>query len=306
MNAFRSSLPRSPHLKSAYASFPFPLPPTVPPGLLAILRNRLYLSISAGAFFFIILLYSYTAPFSTTTSFSAITFPSSGLHRGLWEQLNAIQWRELVLEPVEVPYTIETDQDSPVPWSTEDLLPKGPKGARKQGKGVNEGLKNASPAAPRHRIEVYPRKPVVPRAAPRPDRLMFGIVTTVERAKMMSQLWTRWLIPEEGEDTDENRPACLVLLSKDEEKEDVESLAAILKSRGLSCGLRLSEQVRYEVRVLSMTVEMRDYAADLGCVSFAASRTSAVTRLMSVLFPGAILIGTSSTMSALLVSMVRA
>ncbi|KAL8279176.1 hypothetical protein RQP46_008432 [Phenoliferia psychrophenolica] len=260
MNSFKSAyLPlRSPHTSSA-ASFPFPQ--SVPPSVLALLRNRLYLSLSLFAFVSLLFITYAASPFTSKhSSHSPSAFPSNGLHKGLWEQLNAIQWRELALEPVEVPWTTETTMDQHVPWFADDLIPKG----KKTSSPVADGGKSGVATAPRHRLDVFPRRVVLPKDAPRPDKLMFGIVTTVERAKMMSALWTRWLVPPEGEDSDENRPACLILLSKDEEKEDVESLGTVLKSRGLKCGVRQSEQERYEVRVLSMTVEMRDYAADLG------------------------------------------
>lgn len=267
MNSFKANyLPlRSPHLTSAGSSFPFPQ--SLPPSLVAAVRNRLYLSISLFAFLCLLIISYTSSTFSSALSSTAPQFPSNGLHKGLWEQLNAIQWREVALEPVEVAWTTETAMDQPVPWSADDLLPKSDSHGRGTKTAAGDDKAVASP--PRHRLDVFPRKVVLPSNAPRPDKLMFGIVTTVERAKMMSALWTRWLVPPEGEDTDENRPACLILLAKDEDKTDVASLKAVLKSRGLTCGVRQSEQERYEVRVLSMTVEMRDYADDLGCVALA-------------------------------------
>ncbi|KAK4705947.1 hypothetical protein P7C70_g247, partial [Phenoliferia sp. Uapishka_3] len=262
MNRFKANyLPiRSPHITPPGSSFPFPQ--SLPPTVLAVVRNRLYLSLSAIAFLFILVITYTSSPFTSSVTPSTSSFPSSGLHKGLWEHLNAVHWREAVLEPVEVPWTVETSMDQLVPWAKEDFLPKGVK--QSQGKKGAAEEETGVATAPRHRIEVFPRKVLLPPNAPRPNRLLFGIVTTVERAKMMSALWTRWLVPQEGEDTEENRPACLILLAKDEDKEEIEELAAIMKSRGLKCGLRQSEQERYEVRVLSMTVEMRDYAADLG------------------------------------------
>ncbi|TNY24366.1 hypothetical protein DMC30DRAFT_433889, partial [Rhodotorula diobovata] len=122
---------------------------------------------------------------------------------------------------------------------------------------------------PVHGIEVYPRKIAlepgsdgVEEYLPAGDRIMYGIVTTTQRAKTMSQLWTRWMVPQWPDE--EGTPACLVLLSEEEEETDVRDLKETLRSRGLPCGIRKGKYQRYEVRVMSMIREMKDYASDIG------------------------------------------
>ncbi|KAM0752682.1 hypothetical protein T439DRAFT_354176 [Meredithblackwellia eburnea MCA 4105] len=264
MNSFRSSFPlKSPHLdRNKFAAFPFSQGTTsLPQTLLALVRSRLYLCISAFAFTTLLLL-TYTTVPTFRSSSNTVTFPSNGLKRELWEHLNQIKWREIVLEPTEVPFVKQSDMSDHVPWLQEDLFPKGEKGKNNNKK--NPDGTESLPKPPRHRIDVLPRKVVVPVGATSPSRMIFGIVTTVDRAKMMSQLWTRWITPPAGEDTEENRPSCLVLLSAEETQEDVDGLAKSFKARGVNCGLRRGKYERYEVRVLSMIREFRDYADELG------------------------------------------
>lgn len=82
----------------------------------------------------------------------------------------------------------------------------------------------------------------------------------------MAPVWTHWLTPqhEDGLESEEDRPACLVLTSAEEMDEAREELRKVLKRNRLNCAVKASQHERYEVRVLSMTVELRDYAAELG------------------------------------------
>lgn len=61
-------------------------------------------------------------------------------------------------------------------------------------------------------------------------------------------------------DDPSDRPGCMILLSDQETSEDIESLRSVLSGRGLDCGIRTSEQQRYEVRVMSLIKELPEYA----------------------------------------------
>lgn len=115
---------------------------------------------------------------------------------------------------------------------------------------------------PRHRIEAYPLQPDLSKwpLAPKQNELLFGITTTTSRAKVMSELWVRWMVTESPQD----RPGCMILLSDQETSEDIESMMAVLRGRGLDCGIRISGQERYEVRVMSLVKELPEYAQDQG------------------------------------------
>lgn len=247
-----SPLPtRSPHLP------PKPLPTSLST-LLPLLRTRAFLSLSAIALsLFLFLSYALDLPLSTASR-NPYSFPSRGLKKELWRDLDAIQSRSLVLEPVETPFVRPSTQDAFVPWSLAPLWPKSV-----AGRAASEEEKSSNwDSVPRHRIVVLPRTVLVPHSAPSPDRIMFGVVTTVERAKKMSALWTRWLVPfQEGRE--EARPACMVLLSAEEDELEVEDLREVLKARGLRCAVRTSPHKRYEVRVLSLVKEMRAYADEI-------------------------------------------
>lgn len=263
---FRDPLPiKSPHLPSS----PF----SSPAALFPVLRSRLFVTVTVGVLTFFLLV-SYVADIRLPGSGSSLAaFPSHGLKRELWRELSSITLREFVLEPEEVPFVKQTTMEDPVPWSQEHLLPRRADnlkkllgtGASSTNLAISHALTSSGEPIPRHRIEAFPQKPLLPpgRVYPRGRDLIFGMTTTVERAKQMSELWTRWLLPVVDGD-DENRPACMVLLSRDEDPVQIEELRAVLAGRGLNCGLRTSSLERYEVRVLSMAVELRDYADEIG------------------------------------------
>ena len=250
MNSFYSLLrpssplpTRSPHLS------PTPLPST----LLPFLRTRAFLTLSALALTtFLLLSYAFDLPLSTSSR-GTFSFPSKGLKKELWRELNAIQSRSLVLEPTVTPFVRPSTQDALVPWSLAPLWPKSSKAAP----ATDESSDWSS--VPRHQISVLPRHVVLPTSAPSPDRLLFGVVTTVERAKKMSALWTRWLVSGK----EEARPACMVLLSAEEDASEVEELRETMRARGLRCLVKTSQHKRYEVRVLSLIKETRAYALEL-------------------------------------------
>ncbi|SCZ88893.1 BZ3501_MvSof-1269-A2-R1_C65g00367 [Microbotryum saponariae] len=81
--------------------------------------------------------------------------------------------------------------------------------------------------------------------------ICFRMTTTVKRAMMMSELWTRWLLAPDAPSTDSTRaasslrPACMILLSSQEDPDDIEDLKRMLKSR--SCHVGFEQAVR-EVR----------------------------------------------------------
>ncbi|KAI5475175.1 glycosyltransferase family 31 protein [Pseudohyphozyma bogoriensis] len=240
--------------------------PAVPPSLLSALRNRVLLALAALACT-IFLLFSSSSPFRSNARISPHSpFPSKGLKKELWTELNAIPWREFVIEPVEIPWSaLQTPQD-PVPWEQRELFAKadGDDSVGQTHPTVSSADKGggSSPPVPKHRLQTYPLQPHLPKSTAPLDRFMFGIVTTIERAEQMSGVWGRWLTP--PNEPNEGRPACLILLSQEENDEDIRHLRETIKQRGLPCGIKISQQERYEVRVLSMTVEMRDYAAELG------------------------------------------
>ncbi len=191
-------------------------------------------------------------------------FPNDYIKPALWRELEALgPKREVVFQPTEVEWHAEVTQRTPVPWSHEALLP-----------AVGGTIGHSGSEPEQHIVAVFPRRPVLRESAPQASELLFGIVTTAQRARMMSELWERWLLPPSttqgtAGDRDEHqhdltdRPACLVLLSAEETREDVEGLRQHFRERGLPCDVRTSDYERYEVRVLSMAVELRKYAKDL-------------------------------------------
>lgn len=212
---------------------------------------------------------------------AARPFRKAGLHADLWNGLKKIDHRAFVLRPVEQAYVRERSAVDKVPWKEEDLLPLPDRShqgwlakllpaKRKQDPyhavGLTRGRLDLDPV-PVHSIEAFPRKVDLTRGqggvgqeVSSLERMMFGSVTTTKRAKEMTQLWTNWMLPR---DADQAQPACLILLSADETREDMADLEAVLKNRGLPCVLKQSTHERYEVRVMSMIKEMKDYSDSL-------------------------------------------
>ncbi|ORY67936.1 hypothetical protein BCR35DRAFT_178607 [Leucosporidium creatinivorum] len=264
---------RSPHLPpSSYdgSGFPFSNLPEAASALIPLLRSRLVAALALGSFtIFILLSYLAGIPVPLLSSASTGSFPSHGLKRELWADLSQISLRHFVLQPREIQWTTPSSMDQPVPWTVDPLLPRRSSNlASAAHRGIADlpgGLVANGEHVPHHQIEVYPRVPLLHdgQTFPRGRDLIYGITTTVKRAKEMSELWTRWMVPVVEGDED-NRPGCMVLLSRDEDPLEIEELKKVLKGRGLNCGLRTSTHERYEVRVLSMTRELKDYAEELG------------------------------------------
>lgn len=192
-------------------------------------------------------------------------FPSEYLKPALWRELEVLgKRREVVFQPTEVEWHTAVTQRTPVPWSHEPLM-----------SAVGGTIGESGTELEQHIVSVFPRRPVLSHTAPKASDLIFGIVTTSHRARMMSELWERWMLPpnpqqgtagdkDDHQDDLNDRPACLVLLSADESREDVEGLKVWFSDHGLPCDVRTSNYERYEVRVLSMAVELRKYANDIG------------------------------------------
>ncbi|BGP49425.1 hypothetical protein JCM10450v2_005316 [Rhodotorula kratochvilovae] len=230
---------------------------------------------------------AYTAAF---TDVDSRAFSRRGLAPHLFRELDQIDHRAAVLRPVERAFVRERRPEDPVPWSADALLPPRSAGSERRKAAqlrlaaaagtedaAGDGMPVPPPArtvvdedpVPTHRVEVFPRKIAlvagqdgVEEFLPAAERMMFGIVTTTQRAKTMSQLWTRWMVPQFPDD--EGTPTCLVLLSEEEVDEDIEDLKQVLRARNLPCGVRKGKYARYEVRVLSMVKEMKNYADDIG------------------------------------------
>lgn len=266
---------RSPHLPPSSnegSGFPFHNLQAAATSLVPLLRSRLVASLALGSFtIFILLSYLAGVPVPLLSSTSSGTFPSHGLKRQLWRDLSQISARHFVLQPREIAWTIPSSMEQPVPWTVDPLLPSHSTNlaAAAAHRGIADlpgGLVSTNGEhVPHHRIESFPRVPILHEGQtfPRGRDLIFGITTTVKRAKEMSELWTRWMIPVMEGDED-NRPGCMVLLSRDEDPSEIEELKKVLKGRGLDCALRTSTHERYEVRVLSMTRELKDYAEEIG------------------------------------------
>lgn len=194
------------------------------------------------------------------------SFPRTGLKPSLWKDLDAVPWRNVILHPLPTPFVNETNENSTVPWTHARLLPP----------TALTTLSGLPKPYPQHKIATLPREAVVGPNAPIESKLMFGLVTTVERAIEMSVLWDRWLIPppsvwpqtpESREiDTLLPRPACLLMLGPKENGTSISQLRRVLSALDIVCQVKVSQVERYEVRVLSMVKEMKDYAAELGCV----------------------------------------
>ncbi|BGP17555.1 hypothetical protein JCM10213_004096 [Rhodosporidiobolus nylandii] len=226
---------------------------------------------------------SYLSPiasfYSSAFDPNSTPFRKQGLNPRLFRELDQIDHRAAVFHPVERAFEKERRQWDPVPWAQEALLPPRSKGSARRrvtalalagedatGDGGLVERKDEDPV-PEHTLEVLPRrveltagKGAVGDYVPDPERMLFGIVTTAERAKTMSQLWTHWMVPRHEGDA---QPNCLILLSSKEDPQDVRELKDLLEARGLPCGVRTGKYERYEVRVLSMVKEMRDYADDI-------------------------------------------
>ncbi|GAA5901305.1 uncharacterized protein JCM6883_000173 [Sporobolomyces salmoneus] len=210
---------------------------------------------------------------------SALPFQKKGISEGLYRDLRRIDHRSLVLRPVERTFVRDRSAVDKVPWKEEELLPPPRKKSwlsnliptkresdEFESIGLIRGRIDVDPL-PAHTIEAFPRKVDLTRGqggvgqeVSSLERMMFGSVTTTKRAKQMTQLWTNWMIPR---DSDQAQPACLILLSKEEKQEDMRELETVLKDRGLPCVLKQSEHERYEVRVMSMIKEMKDYSDSL-------------------------------------------
>ncbi|SCV71309.1 BQ2448_2897 [Microbotryum intermedium] len=200
-----------------------------------------------------------------------------GLNEGLLKLLEPIKLRQFVLEPTTVEWPVQSSQEGPVPWSKAELLPTRAANLAAYHRDLADNpdmsptLVNGEPV-PRHRIRVYPRTVQLEGDVPYPEDgdFLFGMTTTVERAKMMSELWTRWLLAPEVPSSDPAhaasslRSACMILLSSQENPNDIEELKRVLKKRGLPCGVRTSSYERYEVRVLNMIPQFSAYAQELG------------------------------------------
>lgn len=204
-------------------------------------------------------------------------FRSEGLSRKLYKELRRIDHRSLVVRPVEREFVQDRSRLEEVAWTEEGLIPGRTSSwfssllpARREtdeyeGVGLIRGTTREP--LPVHSIDTFPREVVLKRGhagvgqdLSSLDRLMFGSVTTVKRAKQMTNLWTNWMIPKHA---DQAPPACLILLSDDETVEDMQELRRILEDRRLPCVLKQSHHERYEVRVMSMIQEMQEYSDSL-------------------------------------------
>ncbi|GAA5833113.1 hypothetical protein JCM5353_004238 [Sporobolomyces roseus] len=215
-----------------------------------------------------------------TSGYAPRPFRLKGFNPNLYAQLRKIQHRSLALRPVEQTFVKERAPEDEVPWKIEELLPPprdrwfgwlpkslgGSSGLDGyEGIGMIRGMD--SEPLPVHSIDAFPRKVDLTRGQggvgqdlTTVDRMMFGLVTTAARAKRMSELWAPWLVPS---DPNQDAPACLILLSKEENRTDIEDLESVLKSRRLPCVVKQSPHERYEVRVLSMIREMKEYSDSL-------------------------------------------
>lgn len=280
-----------------------PLDNTPPPAIrvLQLIRSRAFFSavLSLVSLFIIFSLFATTSIFSIFSSASRRPhFNPKGLKHEMWQELDAIPWRTVILEPTTEDYVEETTQDMAVPWSNYPFLPRT---ALVQADGSKTPI-------PSHRIKTLPRTIEMTKdqeERTRPDRLMFGTVTTVARAKVISELWSRWLVPGDGtwsnsttapsmdhelrstvhspadsssetatgspspsssipnDLLDTNRPICLILVANTEKPKEIDELRTILKNRGMACDVKVSFEPRYEIRVLSMVREMKTYAASI-------------------------------------------
>ncbi|BGP01121.1 hypothetical protein NBRC10513v2_004866 [Rhodotorula toruloides] len=249
----------------------------------ALPRSRLTVLACAALGTFLLL--SFVSPFRPFSAFDDghQPFKRKGMAPALFTELDKVDHRAVILRPVERSFERERSPEDPVSWSATPLLP-----ARRQGKkrkpailrlaGTEDAsgdggalVRHDADAAPipSHKVEVFPRKiHLAPNSngvgahVPTGDKLLFGIVTTTERATKMSELWTRWMVPRYPDD--EAAPACLILVSEEETQEDIQELEEVLRQRQVQCGIRRGKHKRYEVRVLSMIREMKDHAAEVG------------------------------------------
>ncbi|SCZ96971.1 BZ3501_MvSof-1269-A2-R1_Chr1-2g00882 [Microbotryum saponariae] len=200
-----------------------------------------------------------------------------GLNEGLLNLLEPVTLRQFVLEPTTIEWRVPSSQEGPVSWSKAELLPTRAANLAAYHRdladnpNISPTLINGEPV-PRHKIRVFPRTIRLDDDVSYPEDgdLLFGMTTTVKRAMMMSELWTRWLLAPDAPSTDSTRaasslrPACMILLSSQEDPDDIEDLKRMLKSRSLPCGVRTSTYERYEVRVLDMVPQFTAYAVELG------------------------------------------
>ncbi|GAA6010047.1 hypothetical protein JCM10207_007535 [Rhodosporidiobolus poonsookiae] len=275
---------RPPSPRPSYKSLPTSSYDAAPPPSLGTGRLRpasLFLFTLLGTF----LLFSFapSSPRPHARSFSLFDhalrpFRRAGLNDALYPQLSGVDHRAVIIHAVERPFEQERRQDDPVRWSENDLFPRRSEGAeriRASAAPAEEGDASGERAVvnwdpvPVHTVDALPRRvaldigqPGVYGYLPETKRMLFGIVTTVKRAKEMSKLWTRWMVPDVADRG--GAPVCLVLLSAEEDPKDVEDLKQLFVERALPCGVRIGKYERYEVRVLSMVNEMREYAQDIG------------------------------------------
>ncbi|GAA5971806.1 hypothetical protein JCM3765_003504 [Sporobolomyces pararoseus] len=287
MSSSYSLLPRSPSDSPRRISVQSILPPAVTSSSKT--RPLAFFFIGTLCFF----VFLSVSPLSSTiapdfyvrlTSGGGLTakpFRKEGFSDKLYKELKTIDHRSFVLRPVEQPYVKDRTPLDEVPWKEEELLPPPSKTGgwlsdlipskrepdEYESVGLIRGRRDLDPL-PVHSIEAFPRKVDLTRGqggvgqeVSSLDRFMFGSVTTTKRATHMTKLWTNWMIPRG--DQDQSQPACLILLSKEEKREDIEELEIVLKNRGLPCVLKQSNHERYEVRVMSMIKEMKDYSDTL-------------------------------------------
>ncbi|GAA6062722.1 hypothetical protein JCM10212_005925 [Sporobolomyces blumeae] len=257
----------------------------LPPALAAIPRNRpLSLAVALAVVVFLFVSCSDLSSGLLTDGPDYVPFQKTaqGLNRALWNDLRRIDDRSFVLRPVEREFKTERTVNDAVPWTSEPLLPPRRRswfGWGSTNRGGKDGYEafdlirrsDAGPI-PVHAIEAFPRKVAltpgragVASHVSSLEHMLFGIVTTTSRAKQMSKLWTNWMVPRY---LNEPFPSCLILLSADEKQEDIQELESVLADRGLPCAIRQSSHERYEVRVMSMIVEMKEYAETLDKVDW--------------------------------------
>lgn len=280
-------------------------------------------------------LFSYASPltslYSSAFDVHSSPFVKKGLSPTLFRELDQIDHRAVVLRPVERAFQHERRQTDEVQWQIGGLYPPRSKGSeRKQAAALllgagGEALGGAVAAVgggaagvegqervdaipvPEYSIDVLPRKisltpgsPGVDEYVPDPDRMLFGIVTTSQRAKMMSNLWQHFMVPRHHDEAGEKgvQPNCLILLASTEDPADVRELEEVMREKRLPCQVRYGKYERYEVRVLSMIREMKDYADELGCAAFPLLALPRSTILTSVPSPAKLSTGSYSATSA--------
>ncbi|GAA5926610.1 uncharacterized protein JCM15063_000323 [Sporobolomyces koalae] len=288
MSSYRASSPLLPRSVSDSPPRRRPTPAFLPPAITTGSRARPLALLVGGAICLCVLLSasSWSSSFAPgfylrlTSRTEFRQFNKVGLVSPLYNNLSAIDHRSVVLRPIEHEYERERSAYDKVPWRQEDLLPRRTKpkswmskllGARPKDLDGYEGIQlirgDAEDPLPVHTIDTFPRKVELKRGHAGTgdhltslDRVMFGSVTTVARAREMTKLWTNWMHADHPE---QGQPMCLILFSSHETQEDIDDLKILLDERGLPCVLKQSDHVRYEVRVLSMIQQMHEHANSL-------------------------------------------